>query len=606
MMRTDDLIWIETESFRNLGGWKIDSQAMDQVGSAYLLAHGYGVPVDDAHDTFEASPRRHRVWVRTRDWSAPAPGHPGRFQVLIDGSPLPVEFGTNGAKWAWQDGGIVELSEGCHTIALHDLTGFDGRADAIALCSELNRKLPDDGPALSRLRLQQVGEEIAELSADLVVAGGGVAGMCAALSAARRGLRVILLNDQLELGGNSSPQIRVSMNSDRSLPPYDRLGDVVAELEDNPTGEPDKVRPQQVEVFERSKAIREQLFAVEDRVELLQGYRIQSVERDGTRIASAIATDIRSNRRVRITAPYFVDATGDGALGSLAGASFRYGTEPFAETGEPDAPADASRQVLGATLHWFTEERGDGAARDFPECTWGLPVDRENFKYETRGAYNWECGFERDTVEDVEGIRDNLFRAIYGHWAYLRNHSPRKQEFRNRALKWMGYVLGKRESRRLMGDVVFSQHDIDAAPGGYIDECVACRWGIDLHYPVPEMKARLGKECYRAFPRHRNKNAHPTRWLPYRALYSRNVENLFVAGRCASMTHIAHGFFRNQRTTGMMGEVVGMAAAIAFNRECTPRQVYIRHWEELRASLKRGAGVEDQAAVSARQASAPS
>src|SRR5262245_33317570 len=181
---------IEAEQFEDCGGWVLDQQLMDQMGSSYLLAHGLGDPVRDA--TTEAqlpAPGRYRVWVRTRDWVAPwkAPGAPGRFQLLIEGKPLPVTFGTEGAEWHWQDGRVVEMGNTAR-IALHDLTGFEGRCDAILFCQDLKFQPPNELAALTKFRRQMLGFPSKPESAgifDLVVVGGGLAGTCAALSAAR-------------------------------------------------------------------------------------------------------------------------------------------------------------------------------------------------------------------------------------------------------------------------------------------------------------------------------------------------------------------------------------------------------------------------------------
>ena len=149
----EQTVYLEAEAFANRGGWVIDQQAMDTMGSPYLLAHGLGVPVADATMTFDLPAKgRYHVWVRTRDWVAPwkAPGAPGRFQVLLGGKPLDTTFGTEGACWHWQDGGVVTLSTAKITVGLHDLTGFDGRCEAICLTTDVSFRPPDDGSELSR------------------------------------------------------------------------------------------------------------------------------------------------------------------------------------------------------------------------------------------------------------------------------------------------------------------------------------------------------------------------------------------------------------------------------------------------------------------------
>src|SRR3954463_13622165 len=209
-----DAVLIEAESLKGCGGWVVDQQFMDLMGSPYLLAHGLGEPVKDAAGTIGLpAAGEYRVWVRTRDWVAPwnAPGAPGRFQVLVDGKPLAPMFGTEGAKWHWQDGGIVNVGSQA-TVALHDLTGFEGRCDAVLFCRDPKLVPPDDGPALEVLRsklLKWSREPDDGGKYDLIVVGGGVAGTAAAVSAARLGLTVALVQDRPVLGGNGSSEVRV-------------------------------------------------------------------------------------------------------------------------------------------------------------------------------------------------------------------------------------------------------------------------------------------------------------------------------------------------------------------------------------------------------------
>ena len=230
------VVLLEAEQFANLGGWLVDQQFMDQMGSPYLLAHGLGEPVRDAETTAQfPAAGKYRVWVRTRDWVASwkAPGAPGRFKVLVNGKPISATFGTEGAAWHWQDGGTVKVSREAK-VALHDLTGFEGRCDAVLFSRDLNFTPPNDLLALAALRRQALGLPEAPEdggSYDLVVVGGGIAGTSAALSAARLGLRVALLQDRPVLGGNNSSEVRVWLNGGINLPPYPRMGDIVAELE---------------------------------------------------------------------------------------------------------------------------------------------------------------------------------------------------------------------------------------------------------------------------------------------------------------------------------------------------------------------------------------
>jgi len=230
-------ILIEAEGFENLGGWVIDQQFMDQMGSPYLLAHGLGQPVKDATTavSFPAA-GTYRVWVRTRDWVAPwkAPGAPGRFQLLVNGVPLKTIFGTEGANWHWQAGGTVRITNGQTTIALHDLTGFEGRCDAIVFTTDTSFTPPNGGEQIATFRRKALGlpdEPQVAGNFDLVVVGGGIAGTCTAVSAARLGLQVALIQNRPVLGGNNSSEVRVHLGGEINLPPYPAIGNIVRELD---------------------------------------------------------------------------------------------------------------------------------------------------------------------------------------------------------------------------------------------------------------------------------------------------------------------------------------------------------------------------------------
>src|SRR5690606_9460670 len=205
-------IFIEAESITNKGGWVVDPQFVEQMGSPYLLAHGMGKPVQDASTEIDIETSGlYHIWVRTKNW---APGNweaPGRFLVSINGKKLGNELGKN-TKWNWEYAGKIELSKGKTTLALKDLTGFEGRCDAIYFTTKENEKLPIELAELKKWRLAQSGtSEIPQNTAkyDLVVVGGGIAGCAASIAAAEQGLKVALVHDRPVLGGNASGEIRV-------------------------------------------------------------------------------------------------------------------------------------------------------------------------------------------------------------------------------------------------------------------------------------------------------------------------------------------------------------------------------------------------------------
>ena len=230
-------LFVEAEAFEKKGGWFIDQQFMEQMGSPYLLAHGMGRPVADAETTLTVpAPGEYRVLARTRNWVArwhPDAEAPGRFRVLVDGRPLPAELGAGkNGEWHWQEAGRIKLAAGRVRLALHDLTGFDGRCDALVLTDEASFTPPGDVRALEQLRRahKAVTDAPVPVETDLVVVGGGVAGICAAISAARLGLTVALIHNRPVLGGNNSSEVRVHLGGRTNIGPYPRLGDVVNEI----------------------------------------------------------------------------------------------------------------------------------------------------------------------------------------------------------------------------------------------------------------------------------------------------------------------------------------------------------------------------------------
>ena len=248
-------VLVEAESFAKHGGWKLDTQFIENMGSPYLLAHGLGRPVADATTTVQLpSAGTWRVFVRTKDWVARwnAPGQPGRFQVLVNGKPLEPEFGAKGADWAWQDGGKVDVSarDGADSknrngvaveLTLHDLTGFDGRCDAILLTKGNDAPPPDDSEILPGWRRELLGlskEPTKKDGYDLVVIGGGYSGMGSALSAARMGCKVALIQNRPVLGGNGSSEVRVWAMGNIRRGRFPRIGEIVEEFCDHATKSP--------------------------------------------------------------------------------------------------------------------------------------------------------------------------------------------------------------------------------------------------------------------------------------------------------------------------------------------------------------------------------
>ena len=574
-------ILVEAESFREKGGWAVDQQFMDKMGSPYLIAHGLGVPVADAVTSVSIpSKGTWHVYVRTYNWTFPwtSQDGPGIFAVKIGGMKLENELGGTGDGWMWQYAGKARLPEGEAVLSLCDLTGFDGRCDALFLTRDRHAELPDGGDALRSFRRSVSGCPAPDSKKyDFVVVGGGIAGMCAAAAASRNGLEVALVNDRPVLGGNNSSEVRVHLGGYAEVGPNEGLGRMIREFGHTKAG---NAKP--AEYYEDGR--KQDFIDAEDGITLYPNYRAVEVRMDGHRIEAVLIRHIMTGEEHWLEAPLFSDCTGDGSIGFLAGADFRMGREARSEYGESLAPEEADGMTMGASIQWYSEDMGQPAS--FPEFSYGVQFNEDNCEKVTMGEWKWETGMNLDQIEDAERIRDYGLLVVYSNWSFLKNGLRDNSRWRNRSLGWVGYISGKRESRRLMGDHVLSQNDIDRNIP-YDDASFTATWAIDLHFPDPANSA--------AFPGNEFKAATVHNWIypyavPYRCLYSRNIDNLFMAGRNISVTHVALGTVRVMRTTGMMGEVVGMAASICRRNGCSPRGVYESHLDELKAMMKEGAG----------------
>lgn len=572
-------VLVEAESFAETGGWKIDQQFMDQMGSPYLIAHGMGVTVEDAVTSVRLpSKGKWQVYARTYNWTSPwydGEG-PGCFRISADGNELETVIGSTGTGWEWQRAGEIDVKEKNIKLCLRDLSGFDGRCDAILLCKDL----PQDSRQcdIVREKLQAKSEHRKNAgSYDLVVAGGGTAGICAAVSAARLGLNVALVHDRPILGGNNSSEIRVHLGGVINCGPYPELGNIVKEF-----GHSKKGNAMPAGNYEDWK--KDSLIASEPGITLYREFRVVEADMQGRRIKSLTAKNIRTGEMLRFKAPVFADCTGDGNLGALAGADFRTGRESRDQTGEPGAVEIPDKQVMGSSVQWYSEDSGEYS--EFPVFEYGKVFTDNSVQRVRKGEWTWETGMNRDQIEEAERVRDHGLLVVYSNWSYLKNFSSDKDKFANDRLAWVAYIAGKRESRRLLGDVILTQNDIlDNVP--YSDATAATSWSIDLHYPDPKNSEFFSGEEFKAVCVQEPIDIYP---VPYRCLYSRNVQNLFMAGRDISVTHVALGTVRVMRTTAMLGEVVGMAASICHDEDCTPRQVYIEHLDRLKELMRDGCG----------------
>ena len=598
-----ETVVIEAEWFEDYGGWVNDTQFMDQMGSPYLLAHGLGRPVADAKMSFsvedgvvgpayareeeepepgaeqpdkksgDAKAKRFKVMVRTMNWTARWSKEPaGTFKVVVDGKELPNVLGTGKAEWSVEEAGVVELGEGTHTMALRDLTGFDGRCDFVAFVDEADEK--------TDFKRTNPGANFGGwMNFDLCVVGGGIAGICTAVSAARLGLSVALVHDRPVLGGNNSSEVRVHLGAYQNIPPYPRLGDVLAEFGPKSGG-----NAREASVYEDEKKLA--IVKAEKNIRLFLNTHMRGVATNETgAIMKLYAQNTVNSGYEIITAKWFADCTGDGNLGFAAGADFRMGREAKSETNEPDAPEKADMITMGASVQWNAGKTSGDAS--FPTRPWMLKtINEANCSPHLKGDWWWEAGLGRDQIAEGEYIRDYGLLVAFSNWAFVKNGYSKKAEFADKELKWVAYNAGRRESRRLLGDFILDQNHLrkkDFQPDG----TCATTWTIDLHLPKTAEESKFEGEPYQSNSLNEKIWPYP---VPYRCLYSRNVPNLFMAGRDISVTHIALGTTRLMRTHGMMGEVVGMAASICKKHGCNPRDVYTTHLDELKELMTKGVG----------------
>ena len=565
-------VFVEAESFANRGGWTLDTQFIETMGSPYLLAHGLGRPVKDAEASVKfPEPGRYHVFARTKDWVARwnAPGAPGKFQVVVDGKPLAHTYGTTNSEWFWEHGGSVEIpSAREHSVALRDITGFDGRCDALFFTTSSALQFPDSRHQRKiLLGLPDAAPETAEF--DLVVVGGGYSGLGTAISAARQGLKVALIQDRPVLGGNGSSEIQVWAQGGTRRGPFPRLGEIVEEFADRASNSPGLAD-------EFGDARKEAVIRAEKNITLfLNSHAIAVDMADANTIRSVTVLDTRSGAEQRFRAKFFADCTGHGTLGALAGAKHR-----MLEEGH-----------LGMSNMWKWQE-ADGP-REWPETPWALQLSMGDFpptkKAEGpvpfwKGEWFWESGFNKHPIKELESMRDWNLRAVFGAFSAMKREQNEK--FAKAGLVWVAAIGGTRESRLLDGDVILTREDI-VEQKAFPDGCVPTTWDIDLHYPKEQYAKKFPQDPFISRAEFGagvdKRTGYP---VPYRCFYSTNIQNMFVAGRCISVTHGALGTVRVMRTCGMMGEVVGKAVYLCVKYDCSPRDVYERYLEDLKNLMR--------------------
>lgn len=597
--------------FKDKGDWTVEQQFVLQMGSSYLFAHGLGTPLaKDAKTEIEIPEEGdYRLWVRTKNWTAfwSEGKTPGIFQVLVDGKADSAEFGIGKmpldvkagidlnnsidtsrearaarAQWYWQKGETYHLGKGRHSLALHDLMGLDGRCDAIILTR--SDEVPGDSlEDYKALRAELLGPEKAEDKGhfDFVIVGAGMSGLCAAIAAARLGLKVALVQDRYILGGNNSSEVRVGLGGQINMPPYPSLGYILNEIG------PDRIgNARGAHHYQDWK--KWDVIAAEPNISLFAGYTVVDAEMADGKIVAVTAVEATDQTRIRISGDLFSDCTGDAHLAVMAGAATMMGREARSEFGETLAPEKADDFTMGVSIEWYCEDWNTPC--NFPDALdWGLKLDEDTVEPVHRANWYWEVGMRDDQIADAEKIRDYGMYVAYSTFSYCKNRLAKKEDWECTHLTWVSHVSGKRESRRIVGDLILREQDL-TRPIPYEDGTCTTTWRIDQHYPMEKNSADYPGEEWLSYGKLMPIDPYA---IPYRCLYSRDVPNLFMAGRDISVTHVALGSVRVMRTCAMMGEVVGMAATVCRRREALPRDVYTTWFQDLVELMKKGTGRTD-------------
>ena len=416
---------------------------------------------------------------------------------------------------------------------------------------------------------------------DFCVVGGGMAGLCAAIAAARHGLKTVLMHDRPVFGGNASSECRVHIcgadihNHVKNM----RETGILEELRmENLYRNPNRN-------FSIWDTILYEKILAEPNITPLLNCSCLKAEMDGNAVRTVTGWQLTTQTYHTVHARIFADCSGDAILAPLTGAQHRMGREARGEYNESIAPPEADSKTMGLTCLFQSREyttpqpfEPPAWARRYDACA-DLPYGPAGHRWWQMGYWWVELGGEHDTIHDAEVLRDELLRITYGVWDHIKNRCPNREQARNWAIEWIQFLPAKRESRRYVGEHVLTQRDIEA--GGPFEDIVAYGgWSMDDHHPAGFNAVKIGA------PATIFHHAPSPYGIPYRSLYSRNIVNLMFAGRDASCTHAAMSSTRVMGTGCSMGQAVGTAAALAVAKGIRPAGL-TGHVAELQQALIR-------------------
>lgn len=566
-------IWLDTLEFSNLGGWKEDTQFVHIMGSGYLIAAGEpGIPVEDAEVEIKILELGlYRAWVRCRNWVPQF--SPGRFKLSVNGVLSDKDLGAMPSnEWIWEIAGDFNLEQGRNLIALNDLTGYYGRCSSIIFTTDYNYFPPRtiDGIHSERARIKGLSTAILDRGEfEVIVVGGGPGGIPSAVAAARMGVKTLLIHNRHILGGNASTEAGVGFDGASSRQPNAREGGIAEEIR----------RIKEHEGISWTEAL-EIITSKEPNLTIDYNWHIIDAKTDGNSIITEVtALNVRTLEKYTCKGKVFIDCTGDGWLGYYACAKYRFGREARHEFDESMAPLQADTLTMsGCLMKGITEDTGSPIAYILPEWAHKLP-EGDNLGRTIHGMHlHWwlETPNDYDDLWEGESARDELIKIWLGFFDYLKNSWDHKEKAVNHKLKHIGIFNARRESRRFIGDYILTQND--CMEGKSFEDTIShAGWPIDLHHPKGIFSGKEGPFF---------SNAHlPLVKIPFRCLYSVNINNLLFAGRDISVTHVALGTARVQNTIATMGQAAGTAAAMCIKYDITPRDIYSKRISELQQTL---------------------
>lgn len=574
-------LWIDTEDFDDYGGWWMDTQFVPQMGSPYLMAAGLFEKVANAKTVVELPEAgKYRLWVRSKNWYGH--GHaPGTFNVLVNGTAAETTFGDAEQRvWLWEDGGVHELS-GSVELQLEDLTGYYGRCDAIILTRDLEFTPKQEQADYLAFRKQFIADLPAKDMGhfDFIVVGGGVAGINAAIAAARGGVKVALIQDRPMVGGNNSSEMGVPVSGGSSIGKGRETG-----LNE------EAGRIAAFNYNQKWAAGAEVLLANEPNLTVFLNTHVFKAETDqNNAITSVTAFDMLDGRLTRYSGDVFADCTGDGWLGFYAGAEWMLGRESKEQFGEKNAKDVADTITMSGSLMQHSilgyQAIDMGKPVEFKREPWFYDMRNNDGGYEQRprfadryraGTWWTENQGDVDDLWDPEWARDDLLLCSLSFYEWVKN-TPNSLQAKatNYQLTYIPVTNAKRETRRLVGDHIVTEHDI-LNRVVFPDRVGYFIWKLDIHHPRGIFSE--------GSPYDFEDNIQPSS-IPLRSMYSKNVPNMFMAGRNTSVTHVALGSSRVQGTTGMMGQAIGSAAAMCVKKDVSPRELAQSHMPELQQLL---------------------